>query len=545
MPKQKIPKPQVPQPQVTIPASAIIVHTPTGDRPLDVVLYNILHGILTDCVRYRLDDIGFGNLYTDIYKYKVRYVIERKCWYVYDDIRWGRNDAAAMELCKQMTREVKDYCLQNLPPDNGNDVYKCVKKLTNRKSRETILEDASSVYPIHVSEFDKNPMLFNVKNGTLDLTTYTLRPHNPDDLMTKVANVTYEPSAICDRWIQHIREVTEGDDKLAEYMQKSFGSCLTGENPYECFFLLYGPTTRNGKSTTMETIMAMMGDYGTTSTPETIAQKQNYNGGGPSENIARLAGARIVNIPEPDKKLVLSSAMVKTLTGNDTITARYLHENSFEFRPTFKFFINTNHLPRIPDLTVFRSGRVKVIPFKHHFDAGSQDKNLKATLMQPHNQSGILNWHIEGLKLQRSQGFAEPQAVIEATAEYHHDSDKIALFLEDCMKPSPGNNTKMDDAYNVFQSWCSSYGIRAEGLPQFRKGLEAHVKIGRSRSVCGTKRPNPVACIFDYILLAQQNYYLTVCGNAMNAACGQAGCANPNVGNLADPQTQPFGNSNP
>ena len=545
MPKQDTLIPQVPQPQVLKPASAIIVHTPTGDRPLDVVLYNILHGISTDSKRYRNDDVGLGNLFADIYRLELRYVTERKCWYAYDGICWGRNDAAAEEKCKEMTCAVSDYYLQNLTFRNGNDGQKQFANLTKRKSRETILEDASSVYPIHVSEFDRNPMLFNVQNGTLDLTTYTLRPHNPDDLMTKVAHVTYEPSAICDRWIQHIREVTEGDDKLAEYMQKSYGSCLTGGNPYECFFLIYGPTTRNGKSTTMETIMKIMGDYGTTSTPETIAQKQNFNGGGPSENIARLAGARIVNIPEPDKKLVISSALVKTLTGNDTITARYLHENSFQFKPDFKLFIETNHLPRIPDLTVFKSGRVKVIPFKHHFDENSQDKNLKATLMQPQNRSGILNWLIEGSKLQRSQGLDEPQAVIEATAEYHHDSDKIALFLEDCMMSSPGNNTKMDDAYNVFQSWCSSYGIRAEGLPQFRKGLEAHVKIGRSRSVCGTKRPNPVACIFDYILLAQQNYYLTVCGNAMNAACGQAGCANPNVGNLADPQTQPSGNSNP
>jgi len=453
-----------------------------------------------------------------------------------------------------MTCAVSDYYLQNLTFRNGNDGQKQFANLTKRKSRETILEDASSVYPIHVSEFDRDPMLLNVRNGTLDLTTYTLRPHNPDDLMTKVAHVTYEPSAICDRWIQHILEVTEGDIELAKYMQKAFGLALTGENPYECFFILFGPATRNGKSTTMETIKEIMGDYGTTATPETIAQRQNYNGNGPNENVACLAGARFVNVPEPEKKLVLSSATVKTMTGNDTIRARFLHENSFEFRPTFKLFVNTNYLPRIPDLTVFKSGRVKVIPFNHSFDAASQDTHLKETLLQPQNRSGILNWQVEGLKLQRSQGFAEPQAVIDATADYRQESDKISQFLEECTFATPGVNASMAAVYKAYQAWCEDNGTHAQSLPNFRKDLEDHVAIGRSRSIGGDKLNNAVACVFNLTL--DVGYIATpivpLSNSAATAACKQAGydltfksAPNPNVGNLADPQTQPSGNSNP
>lgn len=535
-------------------ADAIIVHTSTGDRPLSVVLHNILNGIPPDCERYRLDDVGYGNLFADIYRQEVRHVDERNCWYVYDGTCWSRNDKAAMEKCKEMTRAVSDYLLQNLTFRSGNDGQKQFANLTSRRSRETVLKDASSVYPIHVSDFDRDPMLFNCLNGTLDLNTYTLRPHDPDDLLTKVADVSYEPSAICDRWIQHIREVTEGDDELAVYLQKAASLCLTGSNPYECFFLLYGPSTRNGKSTTMETIMAMMGDYAMTSNPETIAQRQNYNGGGPSENVARLAGARLVNIPEPDKKLVLSAALVKTLTGNDTITARYLHENSFEFKPTFKLFVNTNYLPRIPDLTVFKSGRVKVIPFKHYFDANSQDKNLKATLIQPQNRSGILNWLIEGLKLLRTQGFAEPQAVIDATADYRQDSDKISQFLEECTYTTPGANARMADVYKAYQNWCVENGTHAQSLPNFRKDLEDHVTIGRSRFIGGDKLSNAVACVFDLTLDA--GYTITpgapvvpLSDDAATAACKQAGhdltfSPNPNADNLAEPQTRTSGNSN-
>ena len=146
-------------------------------------------------------------------------------------------------------------------------------------------------------------------------------------------------------------------------------------------------------------------------------QKQTVNSSGPSEDIARLAGARVVNISEPDKKMVLSAALVKTLTGNDKITARFLNENSFEFYPQFKFFINTNHLPKVTDVTVFSSGRVKVIPFERHFSEAEQDKGLKKKLAQVGNLSGILNWCLDGLRLAQETGFDPPSAVLAATAQ--------------------------------------------------------------------------------------------------------------------------------
>jgi len=130
--------------------------------------------------------------------------------------------------------------------------------------------------------------------------------------------------------------------------------------------MLYGPTSRNGKGTTMETFMRLMGDYGKIARPDTIAQKNAANGSGPSEDMARLAGARFVNIAEPDKQMKLSAALVKSLTGNDIQTARNLHENSFEFRPQFKLFINTNYLSATSDVSLFTSGHVKIIPFERH-----------------------------------------------------------------------------------------------------------------------------------------------------------------------------------
>ncbi len=140
-----------------------------------------------------------------------------------------------------------------------------------------------------------------------------------------------------------------------------------------------------------ETILKICGEYGRTCRSETIGMKPNGNGSAPSEDIARLAGARFVNISEPDKRLMLSAALLKTLTGSDTVNARFLHENSFDFKPQFKIFTNTNYLPTITDLTLLTSGHVKIIPFERHFEEYEQDLGLKDEFSRQENLSGILN----------------------------------------------------------------------------------------------------------------------------------------------------------
>jgi putative DNA primase/helicase len=266
------------------------------------------------------------------------------------------------------------------------------------------------------------------------------------------------------------------DQSEAAFLQKALGYTLTGDTRHECFFILYGPTSRNGKGTTMETFMRMMGDYGKTAKPDTIAQKQTVNGSGPSEDIARLGGARFVNIPEPDKKLILSSALVKTLTGNDTVTARFLNENSFEYRPQFKLFINTNHLPNVTDTTLFSSGRVRVIPFERHFSESEQDHGLKAELSRPESLSGILNWCLQGLWMLQETGFAAPSAVLEATNQYRQDSDKISRFVADEMETGPGYEVRSADAFERYKDWCWRNGHQPGSIRTFLTDME---NIGR------------------------------------------------------------------
>ena len=277
-------------------------------------------------------------------------------------------------------------------------------------------------------------------------------------MLSIVSGVNYDPNARSELWERVVNDVMENDSEKAVYLQKALGYGLTGDTSEECFFLLYGATTRNGKGTLSETYRTMQGGYGRATRPETITQKDKANSNAPTEDIARLAGARSVNISELGKQMVLSSALVKTLTGRDTINARFLNENSFEFVPQFKLFVNTNYLPKVTDPTIFDSGRVKVIPFNRHFTENEQDKSLKKKLTSAKNLSGILNWCLDGLWLMREAGFDPPTAVQAATASYRRDSDKIARFVDEMMEPDITGEIRTEDAYRAYQEWCTRNG---------------------------------------------------------------------------------------
>ena len=447
--------------------------------------------------RYGWNDIGNGNLFADWYKEKARYVPERKRWYIYSGKVWEPDTGGlrAMELCKALADALAIYAL-SIPDEQQRIAYQDhVRKWQRRNNRETILKDAASVYPVSMTEFDQDPYLFNCKNGTLDLRTRDFRPHSPADLLATISGVKYDPAARSELWEKTISEVMQGDQDTAAYLQKAMGYGLTGDTSEEAFFLLYGATTRNGKGTLMETYMALQGGYGRAARPETIAQKEKSNSNAPTEDIARLAGARVVNISEPDKKMVLSASLVKTLTGRDTINARFLNENSFEFVPQFKLFVNTNHLPKVTDPTVFDSGRVKVIPFNRHFSEKEQDKGLKRKLRQPENLSGILNWCLDGLWMMRETGLDTPKAVREATAQYRQDSDKIARFVADMLEPDPHGEIRTEEAYQQYQDWCFRNGHMAENMANWRQAMEAHVTIRKKRPAGAGREASKLALI--------------------------------------------------
>ena len=456
---------------------------PKKDNPLDGQLLINQINPFDKPSRYTWDALGLRLLFADTYKDVARYVPESKEWYVYNGKVWQKDVGGlyVQRFAVDLIEHLLD-CRKNIKDEQLQEVW--LRFITNnmaKKHRDVIIKDSASVYPVSINEFDKNPFILNCQNCTLDLMSMKQNPHRAEDYLTKITNVSIDLNAKCNRWIKFIDEVMQNDMDKAKFLQKALGYTLTGDISHECFFLLYGSTTRNGKGTTMETILHMLGSYGRTAQPESIAQKQSANGSGPSEDIARLKGARFVNMSEPDKGLRLNSALVKQMTGGDTLTARFLHENSFEFRPEYKLFINTNHLPKVNDDSIFASGRVKLIPFDRHFKDSEQDKRLKNFFKQPDNLSGILNWCIHGLQIFNSEGLEQPKAVIDATIKYREESNPVGQFINEELTKVIGSKTEFKIIYAKYCEWCDTWGFGALNRRNFADTLKMkEMKIAKS-----------------------------------------------------------------
>lgn len=447
-----------------------------------------------DTLEYPWTDIGAGKLFADFYKDILRYVPEHRSWFCYADGTWSTDTGGlkAMRYCMELANLMHLYALEIKDEHQRKSYMDYSKRWQTHGYRVNFLKDAQVHHPISFLEFDTDPYIFNCSNGTLHLDTGKFTEHISSDLLTKKSSVAYDPSAHSERWDTFISEIMSNDQDRALFLQKVLGYALSGDTRHECMSILYGATTRNGKGTLCESVRKVFGSYDCTSRPETIAQKNNTNSSQPSEDVARLAGIRFVNIAEPGKSLVLNAALVKNMTGDDTINARFLHENSFDFKPQFKLYINTNYLPVVNDMTVFASGRVIIIPFERHFSESEQDKGLKREFTKPEAQSAILNWLIQGYEQLQKHGMRMPQSVINATGQYEHDSSKMILFIEDCMEEGTDYEERTSVVYNRYKSWCVESGQYAESMKNFKQSLSSVMEVKRKRPKSGGEKTTVV-----------------------------------------------------
>ena len=390
-----------------------------------------------------------------------------------------------------MAKKLKDELLIfsiSIENDSQKTAYqKHIMKLGSRNTRDTMLKDAKDKFHISNEDLDKNADLLNCKNGTVNIKTFEFKEHNSNDLLSKITNVEYLPNVKSELWHSFIDEVMQGDKEKIEYLQKAIGYSLTADTSLETCFILYGSRTRNGKSTLVETIMHMLGGttgYALQMKPESLAQKQNVDSRQASGDIARLCGSRFLNVSEPPKKMIFDAALLKTLLGRDRIVARHLHEREFEFIPVFKLFMNTNYLPIIQDDTLFSSGRINVITFDRHFSEEEQDKTLKNRLRESENLSGILNWCIEGLKAFYIEGLKPTAKIVDATAEYRRESDKLGKFITECFEAA-NENVTASSAYSVYENWCRACGYGCENRGNFFAELRSKNLMSKSGTVDG------------------------------------------------------------
>lgn len=420
---------------------------------------------------YSHDDRGFGDLFADIYKNQCRYNITTKDWYTYDGKKWeeDKGNTNVSRYAKQLYDKLLIYSLTLENKHNINEYSKYILKLGSLRNRKNMIEDAKDKYPISNEELDKDTYLFNCQNGTFNLRTFKLQNHNPSDLISKISNVVYNPNSESKVFYNFLIEIFENDIEKIEYLQKILGYTLTGNSNQEEFYIFYGPSTRNGKSTCIEAIINMLGGtngYAITISPDSLATKQFLDGRQASGDIARLKGYRFVNASEPQQNMSINASLLKTLTGRDTITAREIYHESFEFKPSFKLYINTNYLPVIYDNTLFTSNRIRVIKFNKHFTDAEQNKNLKEELCSQEVVNEIFNWCIEGLKKFNTIGAIPPKSVINDTKEYQLSNDKLEIFISECLEKSE-KNSKASEIYEIYKNWLSKNGYPIETKQQF------------------------------------------------------------------------------
>jgi len=460
-------------------------------------------------------NIELAKLFDDIHVNRfidICFVTEMKSWFYFNEQKWQKDEGnlTAMEHCKCFVQALRQYSINRLrevlaeveantrfdTDENGESAEaKRLKKFIGfiacfdkRTQRVSLLADASSVNPKSIVEFDNNPHLFNGVNGTYDLKTFNYRNHSAADLITKISRVVFDENAVYPRFNQFINEVMCGDKGNARFLQKTCGSNISGEILHECLYVFLGLTTRNGKSTLTETVIHLMGDYAATVQPQTLGRRTSH-GSYPTPDLARLKGIRFVNVPEPPKELIFDSALVKQLTGRDSITARMLRQNPIEFRPEFNMTINTNHRAKFSDNTVFLSKRVQIIPFLRHFNPDEQDDNLKNEFKKPKNISAIFNWLVEGYRMLVEEGLDVPEEVKKATdAECKNNVTTVDVvdiegFCEKNLEASENFRTKTSVAYERYEEWAKENNFTAIRVQDFIAELKrCNYNIKRSGS---------------------------------------------------------------
>lgn len=444
--------------------------------------------------RFPMNDRGSADLFATVFMDVSRYNPTKKDWMYYDGTRWvaDQEGMRAKRNAKTLADALVRYSVTvSLPDDKRQSYIKYAAGMMNYRSRNVMVTDAKDLNFFDNTELDKDDFLLNCKNCVLDLSGDQPKEleHKADLLLSKICNANYNPAATCTLWEKTVNEIMQGDSSKIEYLQKMSGRFLTGDTSEEEFYIFFGATTRNGKSTITELLLYLIGDYATTISPESLAIKVNKDSRTASPDIAKLAGTRFVVASEPPRRMLFDSSLVKTLTGWDTVSARFLHENEFQFKPKFKLILNSNYLPVISDKTVFSSNRVKVVPFERHFTEKEQNKHLKEQLQQ--EIDGILNWCIQGLSLYRKEGLEPPTAVQIATHEYSEDSDKIGKFISECLEKSD-QNLAAKDVYEKYSQWCNDCGLGVDGRTSFYEELKTKNLLSKTGTVTGKTVKNVI-----------------------------------------------------
>lgn len=389
----------------------------------------------------------------------LHYVHAWEKWIVWADGYWRIDDCGRVhQLAKETARAIWQEAVEARDAGRSEEAADLVKHAMRSESRSAItamlaLAESDPSIAMRHQELDLDPWLLCVRNGTIDLRTGELRAHRREDGITKQTPITYSPHAHCPGWLDFLGRVFDGNEELIEFIRRAVGYSLTGNTSEQCLFFLYGHGA-NGKSTFLEVVGALLGEYAVEADFATFLDKP-YDGG-PRNDIARLVGARFVRSSEPPEGKRLAENVVKHLTGGEKVSARFLYREAFEFDPRFKLWLAGNHKPVIrgADDGIWR--RIRLVPFTVQIPERERDPFLADALRR--ELPGILRWAVEGCLAWIEHGLTVPTVVKDATAAYRHESDVLGSFIEEHCELDLHAATSAHALYAAYAKWADESG---------------------------------------------------------------------------------------
>lgn len=428
------------------------------------------------------DDMGMAQRFVDHYPNSFRYSSEDNAWYIYNGSYWARD-------VKQSIQTAADNVIESLKKEKPvmavNDEKeqekvmrsweKFCKSERSHNAKVNMLKELQHLVPILHRDFDKKKMLLNTPSGYVDLTDGTLHDHDYKEFFTQETGVDYSSKTDCQLWLEFLQQTFSHDQELIHFIQKAVGYSLTASIQEQVMFLLLG-NGRNGKSVFLSVLQYVLGTYVKAMNASAIVKK-NINSSSANTDLARLQSARLVISSEVNEGDRLDEALIKQITGGDPLVARFLFGHEFEYKPAFKIWMATNHVPKIfgTDEGIWR--RMLIIPFDHTVTQENVDKNLENKLKA--ESMGILNWAVEGSMMWQSEGLGEPQAVVDATSANRKEMDVVQMFIDDKCTTATGYQVKASSLFERYRQWAKETNNYEMSNVKF--GVEVSKKYPRTR----------------------------------------------------------------